>query len=72
MEVLLHSGTTVLGWRTADIHQAILQSFGFTAVRFPGYSLDVDQGDARDGYRDACNSCIGDAAAPDWPDGSNE
>jgi hypothetical protein len=27
MEVLLHSGTRVLGWRTADIHQAILQSF---------------------------------------------
>jgi hypothetical protein len=36
MEVLLHSGTTVLGWRTADIHQAILASFGLTA---DGYSI---------------------------------
>ncbi len=27
MEVLLHAGTKVLGWRTADIHQAILASF---------------------------------------------
>jgi hypothetical protein len=27
MEVLLHTGTRVLGWRTAEIHQAILSSF---------------------------------------------
>jgi len=27
MEVLLHAGTKVLGWRTAEIHQAILSSF---------------------------------------------
>jgi hypothetical protein len=33
MEVLLHSGTTVLGWRTADIHQAILASFALSPDR---------------------------------------
>ena len=27
MEVLLHSATQIVGWRTADIHQAILQAF---------------------------------------------
>jgi len=27
MEVLLHAGTKVLGWRTAEIHQAILATF---------------------------------------------
>ena len=27
MEMLLHTGTRVLGWRTAEIHQAILSSF---------------------------------------------
>ena len=42
MEVLLHSGTTVLGWRTADIHQAILQSFGFTAARYSITQLRYD------------------------------
>ena len=28
MEVLLHSGTKIGGWRTAEMHQAILTSFG--------------------------------------------
>jgi len=42
MEVLLRSGTTVLGWRTADIHQAILQSFGFTAARYSITQLRYD------------------------------
>jgi hypothetical protein len=28
MEVLLHSGTKITGWRTAEVHQAILTSFG--------------------------------------------
>jgi hypothetical protein len=36
MEVLLHAGTRVLGWRTAEIHQAILSSF---ALRPNSYSL---------------------------------
>jgi Winged helix DNA-binding domain len=27
-------GTTVRGWRTADIHQAILTSFGLSAERY--------------------------------------
>jgi hypothetical protein len=33
MEVLLHGGTTVVGRRTADIHQALLASFGLAAER---------------------------------------
>jgi hypothetical protein len=36
MEVLLHGGDRLLGRRTADIHQAILTTFGLTA---DGYSL---------------------------------
>jgi hypothetical protein len=42
MEVLLHSATTVLGWRTADIHQAILTSFGLTADRYSITQLRYD------------------------------
>jgi hypothetical protein len=42
MEVLLHSGTTVLGWRTSAIHQAILQSFGLTAERYSITQLRYD------------------------------
>jgi hypothetical protein len=42
METLLHSGTTVLGWRTADIHHAILQSFGLTAARYSITQLRYD------------------------------
>jgi hypothetical protein len=36
MEVLLHAGTRVLGWRTAEIHEAILSSF---ALAQDTYSL---------------------------------
>jgi len=41
MEVLLHSGTTVLGWRTADIHQAILPASASapTGTRSPSYAM---------------------------------
>jgi hypothetical protein len=42
MEVLLHSGTRVLGWRTADIHQAILQSFSLTADSYSITQLRYD------------------------------
>lgn len=42
MEVLLHSGTTVLGWRTADIHQAILASFGLSPDRYSITQLRYD------------------------------
>jgi len=42
MEVLLHSGTTVLGWRTADIHQAILASFRLTADSYSITQLRYD------------------------------
>jgi len=36
MEVLLHSGTKISAWRSAEIHQAILSSFGLNAE---GYRL---------------------------------
>jgi hypothetical protein len=36
MEVLLHSGTKIAGWRSAEIHQAILTTFGLKAE---GYRL---------------------------------
>jgi len=42
MEVLLHSGTTVLGWRTTDIHHAILQSFSLTADSYSITQLRYD------------------------------
>jgi hypothetical protein len=42
MEVLLHSGTTVLGWRSADLHQAILASFGLTADSYSITQLRYD------------------------------
>src|ERR1700724_2404118 len=31
MEVLLHGGTQLNGWRSAEIHQAILSTFGLAA-----------------------------------------
>ena len=36
MEVLLHAGTKVLGWRTTQLHQAILSSFSLAP---PNYTL---------------------------------
>jgi hypothetical protein len=42
MEVLLHSGTTVLGWRAANVHHAILQSFALTADRYSITQLRYD------------------------------
>jgi hypothetical protein len=42
MEVLLHSTTTVLGRRAADIHQAILTSFGLTADSYSLTQLRYD------------------------------
>ncbi len=42
MEVLLHSGTTMLGWRTAEIHQAILSSFALTPERYSLTQLRYD------------------------------
>src|SRR5207244_11525961 len=43
MEVLLHGGTQLNGWRSADIHQAILTSFSLSAERYtltqPRYDL---------------------------------
>jgi hypothetical protein len=35
MEVLLHGGTQLNGWRSADIHQAILTTFGLAANTIP-------------------------------------
>jgi hypothetical protein len=42
MEVLLHTGTRVLGWRTAEIHQAILSSFSLTPERYSLTQLRYD------------------------------
>jgi hypothetical protein len=36
MEVLLHAGSKITGWRTTDIHQAILAAF---ALKAPDYTL---------------------------------
>ena len=42
MEVLLHSGTKITGWRTADIHQAILQAFHLKADHYTLTQLRYD------------------------------
>ncbi len=42
MEVLLHAGTKVLGWRTAEIHQAIVSSFSLTPDRYSLTQLRYD------------------------------
>lgn len=42
MEVLLHSGTKVCGWRTAQIHEAILSAFGLKAKNYTLTQLRYD------------------------------
>jgi hypothetical protein len=42
MEVLLRGGTQLNGWRSADIHQAILTSFGLTADSYTLNQLRYD------------------------------
>jgi hypothetical protein len=42
MEVLLHAGTRVLGWRTAEIHQAMLASFDLTPKSYTLTQLRYD------------------------------
>src|SRR5437899_2898097 len=42
MEVLLHTGTQVMGWRTTDIHQAILSSFSLTPESYTLTQLRYD------------------------------
>jgi hypothetical protein len=42
MEVLLHAGTKVLGWRTAEIHQAILASFSLAPATYTLTQLRYD------------------------------
>jgi hypothetical protein len=42
MEVLLHAGTRVLGWRTAEIHQAILSSFNLAPASYTVTQLRYD------------------------------
>jgi hypothetical protein len=42
MEVLLHSGTQLNGWRCADIHQAILTTFGLDAGTYTLTQLRYD------------------------------
>ena len=42
MEVLLHGGTQLNGWRSADIHQAILTTFGLSATTYTLNQLRYD------------------------------
>jgi hypothetical protein len=42
MEVLLHGGIQLNGWRSADIHQAILTRFGLSADRYTLTQLRYD------------------------------
>ena len=42
MEVLLHGGTQLGGWRTAQIHAAILAAFGLTANAYSLSQLRYD------------------------------
>jgi hypothetical protein len=42
MEVLLHGGTQLNGWRSADIHQAILAAFGLSAGTYTLTQLRYD------------------------------
>lgn len=42
MEILLHGGTTVAGWRAKDIHNAILTAFGLPADRYRLNQLRYD------------------------------
>ena len=42
MEVLLHGGTQLNGWPSADIHQAILGTFGMTASTYTLTQLRYD------------------------------
>jgi hypothetical protein len=42
MEVLLHGGTQLNGWRSADIHQAILGTFGLTVSTYTLTQLRYD------------------------------
>jgi hypothetical protein len=42
MEVLLHGGAQLDGWRSADIHQAILTTFGLSATAYTLTQLRYD------------------------------
>jgi len=42
MEVLLHAGTRVLGWRTTEIHRAILSSFSLAPAAYTLTQLRYD------------------------------
>ena len=42
MEVMLHGGTQLNGWRSADIHQAILTTFGLSADAYTLTQLRYD------------------------------
>ena len=42
MEVLLHSGTKVAGWRATQIHEAILSAFGLKAENYTLTQLRYD------------------------------
>jgi hypothetical protein len=42
MEVLLHSGTKIGGWRTAEMHDSLLRTFGLKAGKYTLSELCYD------------------------------
>ena len=42
MEVLLHGGSQLAGWRTADMHRAVLEAFAITPERYSITQLRYD------------------------------
>jgi hypothetical protein len=42
MEVLLHEGTQIQGWRTAEIHEAIIKAFGLVQGKYTLTQLRYD------------------------------
>ncbi len=66
MEVLLHSGTHIHGWRTAPLHQASLTAFALTPS---AYTLTQLRYDLRKmtGHSPLANSLFRHPPTPDWP-----
>ena len=66
MEVLLHGGTQLDGWRSADIHPAVLTTFGLSPATYTLTQLRYDLRKMR-----APTSNVSDAAivigSPTWP-----
>lgn len=63
MEVLLHTGTQIHGWRTAQLHEAILTAFGLTPTAYTLTQLRYD-------VRKMKATASSNATAPAMPIGS--